>query len=68
MGGTLIVDPNGKIVGELPHEDDGVLVHPCDLDETVFGKETIFDFKRHRRIEHYKLITERVGVGEPLGR
>ncbi len=28
MGGTLIVDPNGKIVGELPHEDDGVLVHP----------------------------------------
>ena len=68
MGGTLIVDPNGKIVGELPHEEDGVLVHPCDLDETVFGKETIFDFKRHRRIEHYKLITERVGVGEPLGR
>lgn len=68
MGGTLIVDPNGKIVGELPHEEDGVLVHACDLDETVFGKETIFDFKRHRRIEHYKLITERVGVGEPLGR
>jgi predicted amidohydrolase len=68
MGGTLIVDPNGKIVGELPHEDDGVLVHACDLDDTVFGKETIFDFKRHRRIEHYGLITERVGVGEPLGR
>ncbi len=68
MGGTLIVDPNGKIVGELPHEEDGVLVHACDLDETVFGKETIFDFKRHRRIEHYTLITERVGVGEPLGR
>lgn len=67
MGGTLIVDPNGKIVGELPHEDDGVLVHACDLDDTVFGKETIFDFKRHRRTEHYGLITERVGVGEPLG-
>ncbi len=68
MGGTLIVDPNGKIVGELDHEDDGVLVVPCDLDETKFGKDTIFDFKRHRRIEHYGLITERVGVGEPLGR
>jgi predicted amidohydrolase len=68
MGGTLIVDPNGKIVGEIPHEDDGILVHPCDLDETTFGKDTIFDFKRHRRIEHYGLITERVGVGEPLGR
>jgi predicted amidohydrolase len=68
MGGTLIVDPNGKIVGELDHEDDGILVHACDLDETVFGKETIFDFKRHRRTEHYGLITERTGPGAPLGR
>jgi N-carbamoyl-D-amino-acid hydrolase len=67
MGGTLIVDPNGHIVGELPHEDDGVLVHACDLDDTKFGKDTIFDFKRHRRVEHYGLITERTGVGEPLG-
>jgi predicted amidohydrolase len=68
MGGTLIVDPNGKIVGELDHEDDGILVRACDLDETVFGKETIFDFKRHRRTEHYGLITERTGAGAPLGR
>lgn len=68
MGGTLIVDPNGRIVGEIGHEEDGLLVHPCDLDETAFGKDTIFDFKRHRRPEHYGLITERVGVGEPLGR
>jgi predicted amidohydrolase len=68
MGGTLIVDPNGKIVGEIDHEEDGVLVHACDLDDTAFGKETIFDFKRHRRVEHYGLITERVGVGAPLGK
>ena len=68
MGGTLIVDPNGKIVGEIAHEADGVLVHACDFDETRFGKDTIFDFARHRRIEHYGLITERTGVGAPLGR
>jgi N-carbamoyl-D-amino-acid hydrolase len=68
MGGTLIVDPNGRIVGEIDHEEDGILVHACDLDDTRFGKDTIFDFKRHRRIEHYGLITERVGVGAPLGR
>lgn len=67
MGGTLIADPSGKIVAELPGEADGVLVHACDLDDTVFGKETIFDFKRHRRPEHYGLITERVGVGPILG-
>jgi predicted amidohydrolase len=66
MGGTLIVDPEGRIVAELPGEEDGVLIHDCDLDATRFGKETIFDFKRHRRIEHYGLITERVGVGPPL--
>jgi hypothetical protein len=44
---------------------DGVLVHACDLDATRFGKETIFDFKRHRRIEHYGRITAQVGVTEP---
>jgi N-carbamoyl-D-amino-acid hydrolase len=65
MGGTLIVDPDGHIVAELPGEDDGILVHACDLDATRFGKETIFDFKRHRRIEHYSRITAQVGVIEP---
>jgi N-carbamoyl-D-amino-acid hydrolase len=66
MGGTLIVDPDGRIAAELPGEADGLLVHDCDLDATRFGKETIFDFKRHRRVEHYGLITERVGVGPLL--
>ena len=65
MGGTLIVDPDGHIVAELPGEEDGLLVHDCDLDATRFGKDTIFDFKRHRRIEHYGLITERVGAEPP---
>ncbi len=65
MGGTMIVDPNGFIAAELPGEDDGVLIHDCDLDATRFGKETIFDFKRHRRIEHYGLITERTGAIPP---
>ncbi len=41
MGGTMIVDPDGKIAAELPGEEDGVLVHACDLDATRFGKDTI---------------------------
>ena len=65
MGGTMIANPEGHIVAELEGEEDGVLVHACDLDATRFGKETIFDFKRHRRIEHYGLITSQVGVVEP---
>lgn len=67
FGGTLIAAPDGKIVGELSHEEDGLLVHACDLDATRFGKETMFNFSAHRRVEHYGLITERTGVGAPLG-
>lgn len=65
IGGSLIVDPNGEIVAEAGSEDDELLVHPCDLDATVFGKTTIFDFARHRRIEHYGLITSRTGAVPP---
>jgi predicted amidohydrolase len=65
IGGSLIVDPNGEIVAEASTEDDELLVYPCDLDATVFGKNTIFDFARHRRIEHYGLITSRAGAVPP---
>lgn len=65
IGGSLIVDPNGKIVAESKTEADEMLVHACDLDLCNFGKETIFDFARHRRVEHYGLITERTGAEMP---
>ena len=65
MGGTMIVDPNGKVVAEATSEADELITYPCDLDATVFGKETIFDFKRHRRIEHYGRITSQTGVEVP---
>jgi len=31
----------------------------------VCGKKTIFDCFRHRRIEHYGIISEQTGVIEP---
>jgi predicted amidohydrolase len=65
IGGSLIVDPDGEIVAEASTEDDELLIHACDLDATVFGKKTIFDFARHRRIEHYGLITSRAGAVPP---
>ena len=65
IGGSLIVDPNGKIVAETTGEEDEMIVHACDLDACTFGKTTIFDFARHRRIEHYGLITERTGAEPP---
>ena len=65
FGCSLIVNPDGEVVAETSTEEDELLVHACDLDATRFGKETIFDFKRHRRIEHYGRITSQVGVELP---
>lgn len=62
MGGSIIVDPNGYVVARAKTNGDELLVHECDMDLSVFGKETIFDFARHRRIEHYGLITSQTGV------
>ena len=65
IGGSLIVNPSGEIVAECKTEEDELLVHACDLDDTLFGKKTIFDFARHRRTEHYGLITSQTGVVLP---
>src|SRR6201997_1151924 len=65
FGGSLIVNPDGEIVVEARTEADELLVHPCDLDATRFGKNTIFNFAEHRRIEHYGLISSRTGAVPP---
>ncbi len=67
IGGTAIVHPDGQIVAEAAGEGDELIIHPCDLDATVFGKRTIFDFARHRRPEHYRMIVERTGAVPPPG-
>ncbi|MDG1861115.1 MAG: N-carbamoyl-D-amino-acid hydrolase [SAR324 cluster bacterium] len=65
IGGSLIVNPDGKILVEAKTEEDELIVYACDLDDCNFGKKTIFDFARHRRTEHYGLIVEQTGVIEP---
>lgn len=65
LGGSTIVHPSGKIVARTETMDDELIVADCDLDECNFIKKTIFDFDRHRRIEHYGLITEQTGVVRP---
>lgn len=67
MGGSMIVDPSGEIVAEGRSEADELVIHACDLDATVFGKTTVFDFARHRRIEHYGRITAQTGAIPPEG-
>ena len=65
LAGSVIANPDGEIVARAKTEGDEVVMHPCDLDDTVFGKETIFDFARHRRTEHYGRITAQTGVELP---
>jgi len=67
IAGSVIVDPEGQVVARAATEGDELLVHPCDMDATRFGKATIFDFKRHRRVEHYGRITAQTGVIYPDG-
>ena len=65
IAGTAIVNPDGEIVASAKGEGDELVVHACDLDATVFGKKTVFDFARHRRIEHYGLIAAQTGAVAP---
>ena len=65
IAGSMIVNPDGEVVAEAKTEDDELILADCDLDATVFAKETIFDFKSHRRIEHYGRITSQTGIVLP---
>lgn len=67
FGGSVIVDPDGMVVEQATSDGDELLVHACDMDKALFGKRTIFDFKKHRRVEHYKRITSQTGVIYPDG-
>ena len=66
-GGSVIVSPDGVIMQKAQTLGDELLVHNCDMDATKFGKATVFDFKRHRRIEHYGRIGSQTGVIYPDG-
>jgi len=66
-GGSVIVSPDGVIMQKAQTDGDELLVHACDMDATKFGKASVFDFKRHRRIEHYTRIASQTGVVYPDG-
>ena len=65
IGGTAIVAPTGEIVAQALSEDDEVVTYNCDLELGADIKENIFNFAKHRRIEHYGLITAQTGVVLP---
>lgn len=66
IGGSVIVSPAGEIVARAGTEGDEVIAVEADLSLADVYRQGIFDFVRHRRPEHYRLIIDRVGAGEPL--
>ncbi|MBI4520699.1 MAG: N-carbamoyl-D-amino-acid hydrolase [Gemmatimonadetes bacterium] len=65
IGGSAIVAPTGEVAAQAVSEGDEIISYACDLDLGRNIKEVVFNFAKHRRIEHYKLITEQTGVVLP---
>jgi predicted amidohydrolase len=62
IGESAIIAPSGEIVAMAHTLEDELVVARCDLDFGRRYSEGIFDFARHRRPEHYRLIVERTGA------
>ena len=65
IAGSTIIAPTGEIVARSTTSGDELLVARCDLDLGKSYKETTFNFAKHRRVEHYKMIVERTGPIPP---
>jgi len=66
IGGSVIVSPSGEIAAQSSTEEDELIFFNCDLALGDTFREHVFNFAKHRRPEHYKLIVDRVGAGKPL--
>jgi len=66
IAGSVIVSPSGEIAAQSTTEEDEVIFFNCDLALGDTFRQHVFNFAKHRRPEHYKLIVERTGADEPL--
>jgi N-carbamoyl-D-amino-acid hydrolase len=62
IGGSAIIAPTGEIAAQAMSEEDEVITVNLDLSLGEYLRRTVFNFERHRRIEHYGLITSRTGA------
>jgi predicted amidohydrolase len=65
FGHSVIVNPQGEVMAQATSWDDELIVADCDLGMCRLGRETIFDFARHRRPEAYGRITAQAGSEAP---
>ena len=62
IGGSAIIAPTGEIAAQAMSEDDEVIGFNLNLELGDYLRRTVFAFEKHRRVEHYGLITERTGA------
>lgn len=62
IGGSAIVAPTGEVAALALTEEDEVIATTLDLELGDYLKRNVFNFEKHRRIEHYALITARTGA------
>jgi predicted amidohydrolase len=62
IGGSCIVDPNGRIVAQASTLADEIVVADCDFDACRQGKEKMFNFAAHRRPQWYRPIVDQTGA------
>ena len=65
FGHSIIVNPQGEIMAQATSWGDELIIADCDLGMCELGRNTIFNFARHRRPEAYARITEQVGSVAP---
>ncbi|GAB2717049.1 N-carbamoyl-D-amino-acid hydrolase [Comamonas sediminis] len=66
IGSSVVVAPTGEIVARTLTEEDEVICVSADLSLGEHFRQHVFNFAKHRRPEHYRLIVDRVGAGDPL--
>jgi len=67
IGQSSVFAPSGELLVRCVSLGDELQIARCDLDLCASYKTSIFNFAKHRRIEHYGLIVERTGAGDILG-
>jgi len=65
MGHSIIVNPQGEIMAMATSWDDELVVADCNLAMCELGRNTIFNFAKHRRLEAYTRITNQTGSAAP---
>ena len=66
IGSSMIVAPSGEIVARASSEEDEVITARIDLGLGQAFRDHVFNFAKHRSPQHYRLIVERTGAGDPL--